>query len=110
MSGGPDDRARGPAGSEGWEGFAEEASEGSLGPSAELEEAMREAEAAHDARAAERRSRKGHDAAADAVRAELEALDAHFAEKKWGWDNARRLAEEREKRIDHSREWKPLFR
>ena len=29
---------------EGWEGFAEEASEGNLGPSSELEEAMREAE------------------------------------------------------------------
>ncbi len=38
-------------GGEGWEGFAEEASEGTIGPSAELEEALRQAEASHDARA-----------------------------------------------------------
>ena len=40
----------------------------------------------------------------------LEALDAHFAEKKRGWDNARRLAAEREKLRDPSREWTPFFR
>jgi molecular chaperone GrpE len=56
---------------EGWEGFAEEASEGVLGPSAELEEAMREAEASHDARAA---ARHGHETGAgDPARKELEA-------------------------------------
>lgn len=58
-------------GSEGWEGFAEEASEGNLGPSSELEEAMREAEASHDARAAERNAPRG--GATDAGREELES-------------------------------------
>ena len=53
----------------GWEGFAEEA-EGSLAPSAELEEAMREAEKSHDARAA---ARKGTGGEGDPARAELEA-------------------------------------
>jgi molecular chaperone GrpE len=56
---------------EGWEGFAEEAAEGTLGPSAELEEAMREAEASHDARAAARHARAA--GAGDAARQELEA-------------------------------------
>jgi molecular chaperone GrpE len=61
----PGDRDR-----EGWEGFAEEASEGKLAPSAELEEAMRQAEASHDARAAARKAHKGE---GDPARAELEA-------------------------------------
>lgn len=56
-------------GGEGWEGFAEEASAGTLGPSAELEEAMREAEAAHDARVAARQPKGGAD---DKAREELE--------------------------------------
>ncbi len=57
-------------GSEGWEGFAEEASEGNLGSSSELEEAMREAAASHDARAAERSAQQS--AASGAGRDELE--------------------------------------
>ena len=56
---------------EGWEGFAEEAAEGNLGPSAELEAAMREAEASHDARAAARAARES--GAGDPVREQLEA-------------------------------------
>ena len=56
---------------EGWEGFAEEASEGSLGPSSELEAAMREAAASHDARAAERATQKS--GAGGAAQEELEA-------------------------------------
>ena len=56
---------------EGWEGFAEEASAGTLGPSTELEEAMREAEASHDARAAARNAGKGGEG--DSARAALEA-------------------------------------
>jgi len=55
---------------EGWEGLAEEASGGSFGPSAELEEAMREAEASHDARVAARAREQG---AGDPARKELEA-------------------------------------
>lgn len=64
------ENAKGP-GSEGWEGFAEDASEGNLGPSTELEEAMREAAASHDARAAERVAQ--HAGAGGAAREELEA-------------------------------------
>lgn len=56
---------------EGWEGLAEEASEGNRGPSAELEEAMREAEASHDARAAERATPQA--GVGGAAREELEA-------------------------------------
>jgi molecular chaperone GrpE len=69
---------------EGWEGFAEEASEGSLGPSSELEEAMREAEKSHDARAAERHAhRSGGGAAAIAeLEAALAAAQAEIAELK----------------------------
>jgi molecular chaperone GrpE len=64
------EEGKGP-GNEGWEGLAEEASEANLGPSSELEEAMREAAASHDARAAERAR---HDAGAGgAAREELEA-------------------------------------
>lgn len=55
---------------EGWEGFAEETSEGTLAPSPELEAALREAEASHDARVA---SRQGRDVAGDSARQELEA-------------------------------------
>ena len=56
---------------EGWEGFAEEASEGNLRPSSELEAAMREAAASHDARAAERATHKS--GAGGAAQEELEA-------------------------------------
>jgi molecular chaperone GrpE len=48
-------RDRKPGSSEGWEGFAEEA-EGSLGPSPELEEAMREAAESVEARQGHRRA------------------------------------------------------
>ena len=68
---------------EGWEGFAEEASEGNLGPSSELEEAMREAERAHDARAAERNARKsGGSAAVEELEAALVAAQGEIAELK----------------------------
>lgn len=60
----------GDAQGEGWEGLAEEASGGSFGPSAELEEAMRQAEESHDARAAARARDAG---AGDPARKELEA-------------------------------------
>lgn len=59
-------------GEEGWEGFAEEASAGNLGPSAELEAALREAEASHDARAAARAAARDA-GGSDPVREQLEA-------------------------------------
>ena len=64
------EHGKGPGG-EGWEGFAEEASAGNLGPSSELEEAMREAAASHDARTAERTAQRS--GASGAVPEELEA-------------------------------------
>jgi len=85
VSGKPGDRDR-----EGWEGFAEEASEGTLAPSAELEEAMRQAEASHDARAAARKAQKGE---GDPARAELEAaLEAARNEAAEARDKYLRLA------------------
>lgn len=71
---------------EGWEGFAEEASQGTLGPSAELEAAMREAEESHDARAAARAGRES--GAGDPVRQQLEAALA---------EAQRELAEQQDK-------------
>jgi molecular chaperone GrpE len=73
---GPDD--------EGWEGVADEASEGNLGPSSELEEAMREAAASHDARAAERTAHKpgAGGAAQEELEAALAEVQREFAELK----------------------------
>jgi len=63
----------------GWESLAEEASEGRLTPSDELEEALREAAEAVDARAAEREARAGGaGGAGGASAAELEALRAEL--------------------------------
>ncbi len=67
-----------PPASEGWESFAEDADSGVMAPSPELEDALREAEAAVDARAAERRARGGADRHGEAS-AELEALRAQVA-------------------------------
>jgi molecular chaperone GrpE len=66
---------------EGWESLAEEAEGGSLAPSAELEEALREAAEAVEAREAERH--RGHKApgAQDAA-GEIEALRAENAQLK----------------------------
>jgi molecular chaperone GrpE len=66
-----------PRGEEGWEGFAEEASEGNLGPSPELEEAMREAAEAVEARQAESRTAQ---AGPGAGSAEVEALRRELEE------------------------------
>jgi molecular chaperone GrpE len=66
---------------EGWEGFAEEASGGNLGPSSELEEAMREAEKSHDARAAERHGRKSG-AGSEELETALAAAQQEIAELK----------------------------
>lgn len=78
-------------GREGWEGLVEEASEGTLAPTSELEEAMREAEAAHDARAAARKAERS--GGADPARQELEqALAAAQAELTETRDKYLRLA------------------
>jgi molecular chaperone GrpE len=65
---------------EGWESLAEE-SQGTLAPSAELEEALREAEAAVEAREAERASRAARPGA-EAAPAELAALEQENAQLK----------------------------
>jgi molecular chaperone GrpE len=57
---------------EGWESLSEEASEGSLAPNPELEEALREAEAAVEAHQAARAAPRG--AGREALERELEAL------------------------------------
>ena len=79
-------------GREGWEGFAEEASEGNLSPSSELEEAMREAEQSHDARAAERHARKsgGGSEELEAVQAELAELKDRHLRLAADFENSRR--------------------
>lgn len=79
-------------GEEGWEGFAEEASAGNLGPSAELEAALREAEASHDARAAARAAARdpgGSDPARQQLEAQLADAQRELAEQK---DKLLRLA------------------
>lgn len=79
-------------GEEGWEGFAEEASAGNLGPSAELEAALREAEASHDARAAARaaaRDAGGSDPVREQLEAQLAEARQELAEQK---DKLLRLA------------------
>ena len=75
---------------EGWEGLAEEAAEGTLGPSPELEEAMREAAEAVEARHAEGRGGPG---ASPEVLAELEAVRAELEETR---DKYLRLAADME--------------
>jgi molecular chaperone GrpE len=100
-SAGDDGKGPGPGpGPEGWEGFAEEASEGTLGPSQELEEAMREAAEAHDARVAERQGRRpeaaagpaspADDAALAEARRELAELRERYLRLAADFDNARK--------------------
>ena len=77
---------------EGWEGFAEDASGGRLEPSSELEEAMREADEAHDARAAERLARRGGGAseALEAAQREVAELKDRQLRLAADFENARR--------------------
>lgn len=63
---------------EGWESLSEEVSEGALSPSPELEEALREAAEAVDARERARRSGPGDPGSRDAKQGELEALRAEL--------------------------------
>jgi len=88
-------RADDPKGAEGWESLAED-SAGALAPSPELEEALREAEAAVDAREAERSAQAR---APSALEQELAALREENAQLKERWirlqadfDNLRKRA------------------
>ena len=69
---------------EGWESLSEEASGGSLAPSPELEEALREAEAAVDARHAGRAAERGH-SGHEALEREIAALKQEKAELEERW-------------------------
>jgi molecular chaperone GrpE len=69
---------------EGWESLSEEASGGSLAPSPELEEALREAEAAVEARHASRSAERGHPGQA-ALESELAALKQEKAQLEERW-------------------------
>jgi molecular chaperone GrpE len=110
---GPDDRDDG----EGWESLSEEASAGSLAPSPELEEALREAAEAVEAREKARASggkRHGspgeaelEDAVAerDALRAELEALRERYVRLQADFENHRRRSlREREDAFQYGHE------
>jgi molecular chaperone GrpE len=69
---------------EGWESLSEEASGGSLAPSPELEEALREAEAAVEARHAGRAAERGHPGQ-EALERELAALKQEKAQLEERW-------------------------
>ena len=79
--------------SEGWESFAEEASGGSLEPSPELEEALREAADAVEAREASGKSEvrtAAPDEELDALRQELEQLNNRHIRLQADFENHRR--------------------
>jgi molecular chaperone GrpE len=69
---------------EGWESLSEEASGGSLAPSPELEEALREAEAAVEARQAARSSERGGPSH-DALEQRIAALEQEKAQLEDRW-------------------------
>jgi len=83
-------------GPEGWEAVAEEASEGSFSPSAELEEALREAAEAVEAHQSERRksSAESPDAAGELAgsRAEIAQLKDRLIRLQADFDNHRKRA------------------
>jgi molecular chaperone GrpE len=95
-------RKRDPEDKEGWESLVEEASEGSLAPSPELERAMQEAADAVEARAAERaagsageavdRRESETDTRAGALEAELAALRDRHVRLQADFENFRRRA------------------
>lgn len=70
--------------SEGWESLSEEASGGSLAPSPELEEALREAEAAVEARQAERSPARGA-SSGEALEQRIAALEKEKAQLEERW-------------------------
>jgi molecular chaperone GrpE len=95
---------------EGWESLAEEASGGSLAPSPELEEALREAEAAVEARQAARAGGRG--AASEGaeredaeLRAEKDRLEARLIRLQADFDNFRkRTLRERQEALSYGHE------
>jgi molecular chaperone GrpE len=97
---------------EGWESLAEEASGGSLAPSPELEEALREAEAAVEARQAARTGARGEAAGNEALerelaglRAEKERLEDRLVRLQADFDNFRkRTLRERQEALSYGHE------
>jgi molecular chaperone GrpE len=93
---------------EGSEPLAEEASGGSLAPSPELEEALREATEAVEAREAEREgdeAEEGEAAEAEALRGELAALQEQMVRLQADFDNfRRRTLKEREEAHQYGHE------
>ena len=95
---------------EGWESLAEEASGGSLAPSPELEEALREAEAAVEARQAARAAGRpsGHEALEGelaALREEKAALDDRLVRLHADFDNHRkRTLREKQEALSYGHE------
>ena len=92
-------RKRDPEDKEGWESLVEEASEGSLAPSPELERAMQEAADAVEARAVERaagaagnRRESETDTREAALEAELAALRDRYVRLQADFENFRRRA------------------
>jgi molecular chaperone GrpE len=104
VSGNGDGRRRGedPSQPEGWESFAEEASEGSLSPSPELEEALREAAEAVEARET---GRAAGGSGAEALREELEQLRDRHVRLQADFENHRRRAlKERQEAFQYGHE------
>jgi molecular chaperone GrpE len=96
---------------EGWESLAEEASGGSLAPSPELEEALREAEAAVEARQSARSGGRGAAPAEAAerelaeLRAEKEKLEERMVRLQADFDNFRkRTLRERQEALSYGHE------
>jgi molecular chaperone GrpE len=102
----PDDDGREP--SEGWEALEEEASAGSLAPSQELEEALREAAEAVETRESTRGGRRGRGASSEEVerlQAELEAVKDRYLRLQADFENfRRRTLKEREESARYGHE------
>ncbi|MBW2500665.1 MAG: nucleotide exchange factor GrpE [Deltaproteobacteria bacterium] len=95
--------------SAGWEALAEEASAGSLAPSAELEEALREAAEAVETRGARKggRSPKAQEAAQEleALRGEFEAVKDRYIRLQADFENhRRRTLKERQEALQYGHE------
>jgi molecular chaperone GrpE len=97
---------------EGWESLSEEASGGSLAPSPELEEALREAEAAVEARQAARAGERAAAPPSEAqerqlaeLRAEKDRLEDRFVRLQADFDNFRkRTLRERQEALSYGHE------
>jgi len=99
-------------GSEGWESLAEEGSAGSLAPSAELEEALREAEAAVEARQQAARAHPRGGAGGEeqerriaALEAEKQQLEDRFVRLQADFENHRkRTLREKQEALSYGQE------